>query len=427
MKIIHLTPGTGNFHCGSCHRDNHLVKALRKMGHDVTMVPLYLPLVTDGPAASGASPLFAGGINMFLQQKLRIFRKTPRWLDKWLDAPRLLLAAVKRAGMTSPQDLGEMTLESLRGTDGNQAKEWNRLLDWIRSEGRPDLVSLSNGLLTGLAKKIHQELGVPVVCSLQGEDSFLDTLPEPYRQQSWDLMRENATWVARYIATSDWYAARMRQLMQQPLEKIRTVYNGLDYQGYSPAPAPPETPTIGFLARMIHGKGIGQLVDAFLILAKRNSIPRVRLCLGGTKTEADEPFLEELRQRIAQAGLSNRVEWHPNLSFDEKIQFFQKLTIFSVPATYGEAFGLYVLEALACGVPVVEPDHAGLGELVRQTGGGLLCEADSPESLANAMESLLLDPLKAAHLAQPGRDTVLLQFSADAMAKNFLQAVSDLT
>ena len=52
MRILHLTPGTGSFHCGSCLRDNALVKALRARGHDAMMVPLYLPLVTDADDAN---------------------------------------------------------------------------------------------------------------------------------------------------------------------------------------------------------------------------------------------------------------------------------------------------------------------------------------------------------------------------------------
>lgn len=418
MKIIHLTPGTGNFHCGSCHRDNHLVKALRQRGHDVIMTPLYLPLVTDGEPASGEAPLFVGGINMFLQQKLGLFRKTPRWLDKLFDTPRLLLAAVNRASMTSARDLGEMTLESFRGLSGHQAKEWRRLLDWVCAE-QPDLVSLSNGLLSGLAEPIQKEMRVPVICSLQGEDSFLDSLPEPWLTQCWEAFRRASGSVARFAASSEWYAAQMRQRLQLPEEKVAAVRNGLDLSKYVPADHPPTQPTIGYLARMIHGKGIGQLVEAFLLLKKRGRVPGLRLHLGGTMTAADESYLKTLRASLEAAGVSSHVEWHPNLSLTDKIRFLQGLSVFCVPATYGEAFGLYVLEALACGVPVVEPDHAGLGEIVRATGGGLLVQPNDPQALADGLESLLMNSGQAAHLATGGRQAVLTQFSADRMAADF--------
>lgn len=419
MKIVHLTPGTGNFHCGSCHRDNHLVKALRKLGHDVVMVPLYLPLVTDGPSASENTPMFVGGINLFLQQKFPIFRKSPRWLDKLLDAPSLLLAAVKRAHMTSAKDLGQMTVASFQGTHGPQAKEWQRLLHWIETEEKPDLISLSNGLLNGLAQTIREQLHIPVICSLQGEDSFLDALPEPYKQQSWNLFHQNSTHVARYVATSQWYADQLQARLNLPPGKIATVHNGLDLADYSPAPAPPPHPTIGYLARMIQGKGFDQLITAFIQLKQRGTHPHLRLAIGGTMTNGDQPFIQQQKKRIAAAGLTDSVTWHPNLSAAEKIKFLQSLTILSVPATYGEAFGLYLLESLACGVPVVEPNHAGLAEVVTATQGGLLYDHTQPEALANALETLLQNPDFRAHHAALGRENVLEKFSAQAMATNF--------
>ncbi|MES2705313.1 MAG: glycosyltransferase family 4 protein [Verrucomicrobiota bacterium] len=424
MKIVHLTPGTGNFHCGSCLRDNHLVKALRRMGHDVVMVPLYLPLVTDHEAASGPLPVFAGGINLYLQQKFPIFRRIPRWLHRWLDSPPLLKLAASMASMTSARELGEMTVGSLRGLDGRQADEWQRLIDWIGTEGKPDLVSLSNGLLNGLAPGIRRDLGVPVVCSLQGEDSFLDTLPEPWKSNAWDAFRDNNADVALYIATSDYYRGIMRDRLRLPEEKIITVRNGMDFTGFLPAAAPPEEPVIGFLARLCYGKGLKTLVDAFLLLAPR--LPSARLALAGTTTKADEAFISQMKNALTAAGLTDRVTWRENLDFDQKIQHLQSLSVLSVPATYGEAFGLYIIEAHACGIPVVEPDHAGPGELVRATGGGVLCPPDNPAALADALESLLRDEPRRQALAAAGRESVLRDFTADRMARDFEAACLNL-
>ena len=426
MKIVHLTPGTGNFHCGSCHRDNHLVKALRRLGHEVVMVPLYLPLVTDGPAASGETPMFVGGINLFLQQKFPFLRRMPRWMEKLLDAPKLLLAAVKRAHMTSPQDLGAMTVASFQGIHGPQAKEWQRLLTWLAEVEKPEVVSLSNGLLNGLAPTLQRELGMRVVCSLQGEDSFLDALPEPYRTRSWELFRQNSSSVARYIATSEWYGDQMRERLQLAAGHLAVVHNGLDLSGYGPAPTKPAVRTVGFLSRMIAGKGLGDLVTAFLQLKENGAHPNLRLALGGTMTDGDVPFINQQKQRIAKAGLDAFVSWHPNLSAEEKIAFLQGLTLLSVPATYGEAFGLYILEALACGVPVVEPNHAGLAEIVTATGGGVLYDHTDPRGLSEALAALLADPASAARLAEVGRARVLSEFTADAMARRFAAALPSL-
>ena len=424
MKIVHLTPGTGNFHCGSCLRDNHLVKALRRMGHDVTMVPLYLPLVTDDEPASGSAPVQVGGINLYLRQKLSVFRWMPRFFFRFLDTPGVLRAAADRASMTSAKELGEMTLETLRGQNGRQAEDWQRLVDWIGTEGKPDLISLSNGLLNGLAPAIRHTLGIPVLCSLQGEDSFLDTLPEPYKTKAWDVFRANNSSVARYLATSDYYRGVMKDRLQLSDDHIVTVRNGMDFTGYAPAASPPSLPVIGYLARLCYGKGLQTLVEAFVKLAPR--LPEARLAIAGTTTAADAPFIASQKATLANAGLTERVTWQENLTFGQKVIHLQSLSVLSVPATYGEAFGLYVIEALACGVPVVEPDHAGLTEVVNATGGGVLCAPDDPGALADALESLLRDEPRRLALAALGRETVLTEFTGDRMARDFAAVAADL-
>ncbi len=417
MKIVHLTPGTGNFHCGSCLRDNHLVKALSRMGHEVTMVPLYLPLVTDDEPASGEAPVQVGGINLYLRQKLSLLRFLPRGLFRVLDRPGVLRAAADRASMTSAKELGAMTLETLRGPKGKQAEDWQRLVEWIGTEGKPDLISLSNGLLNGLAPAIKATLGVPVLCSLQGEDSFLDTLPEPFKTQAWEAFRANNAPVERYLATSDYYRGVMKERLRLEDARIVTVRNGMDFSGYAPAAIPPAVPVIGYLARLCYGKGLQTLVEAFVRLAPR--LPEARLALAGTTTVADAPFIAAQKETLARAGLTERVTWQENLSFGEKVQHLQRLSVLSVPATYGEAFGLYVIEALACGVPVVEPDHAGLTEVVNATGGGVLCAPDDAAALADALEALLRDEPRRLALAEHGRAKVLEDFTADRMARDF--------
>jgi glycosyltransferase involved in cell wall biosynthesis len=393
------------------------MKALRARGHDVTMVPLYLPLVTDGAAASPELPVFAGGINLFLKQKLPLFRKAPAWLRRWLDSPKMLLRAAKRAGMTSARQLGEMTVESFRGVTGRQADDWRRLIEWIGKTGQPDVLSLSNGLLNGLAIPAQRELGLPVVCSLQGEDSFLDTLPEPFRTESWQLFRENSAAVHTYVATSEYYASVMRQRLEQSPEKLITVRNGLDLTGYTRQSAPPQPPVIGFLARQIAGKGLHTLVDAFIIAARQH--PTVRLSIAGTATSSDDRFISQQQAKLKAAGLWDRVTWRRDLTVEEKIAHFQSMTVLSVPAGYGEAFGLYVVEALACGVPVVEPDHAGLGELVRATGGGLLCVVNDAASLAAELLRILNDPALRQSLADAGYDSAHGNYTAARMAEDF--------
>ncbi len=426
MRFLHLTPGTGSFHCGSCLRDHALIRALRFRKHDAVMAPLYLPLVTDREFSAQEPAVQVGGVSLYLQQKMPWFHHMPGFIHRWLNKPEKLRKASRRIGMTSSKALGEMTLDSLMGSEGRQWGEWKKLLTWVRGEGKFEVISLSNSLLSGLAPTMEKELGVPVICSLQGEDSFLDTLPDPYREQAWEAMRRNAASIRRFIAPSYYYADHMRKRLGLSAEQITVIPNGIDATSFTMATPDPNWPTIGYFARMIHGKGLTTLVDAFILLAQRGSVPRVKLRIGGAKTDSDEKYIQEQRRKLAAAGLEKRVEFRPNLSFKDKVHFFSDLTILSVPATYGEAFGLYVIEALASGVPVVQPRHGAFPEIIEKTGGGLLCEPDDVESLANALESLLLDADRCDQIAKTGLAGVRAHYSATQMAENFESMLRDV-
>lgn len=426
MRILHLTPGTGSFHCGSCLRDNALIKALRSHGHDAVIVPLYLPMVTDADEANPDAAVRVGGITLYLQQKIPFFRFVPRFVKRWLDDPKRLNVAAKRIGMTSAKDLGQMTVGSLQGEHGRQWHEWRHLVEWIEKEAKPDVISLSNSLLIGLAPAMKRRLGVPVVCSLQGEDSFLDTLIEPWKTEAWALMRENAKSVTRFIAPSKFYADVMQQRLGVDASQMSVVFNGLNFDLYERVRREPETPTIGYLARMIHGKGLTTLVDAFIELAQRSTVPDVRLRVAGAQTAEDLEYLSLLHKKLKAANLLQRVTFEPNISFEEKVEFLHEITVFSVPATYGEAFGLYVAEAQACGVPVVQPRHGAFQEILSVTQGGILCQPDDVKALADGLETLLLDDAKRRQLSSVGKFHARAHFSSSRMAERFENVLAGL-
>lgn len=419
MRLLHLTPGTGSFHCGSCLRDNALVRALRARGHDALMVPLYLPLVTDAEEASPEQPVRVGGVGLFLQQKLPWFRFLPGFVHRLLDRPALLRWASRRMGMTGARDLGEMTVGSLLGEASPQWPEWDKLVRWIGDECRPDLVVLSNSLLCGLAPALRGRLGLPVVCSLQGEDGFLDALVEPYRSRAWELMRRNADAVVRFVAPSAFYAGLMAERLGVDSSRMKVVPNGLTLGKYAGENREPGVPTIGYLARMIHGKGLTTLIDAFVELAPMPGMETVRLRVGGAVTPSDESYVGGLKEKLRQAGFADRVTWEPNLSFEAKVRFLHELSVFSVPATCGEAFGMYVIEAQACGVPVVEPRHGAFPEILAQTRGGLLCEPDDPRSLAATLRELLTMGPERREMGVRAREQTEKLFSAERMAEKF--------
>ncbi|MCY3021203.1 MAG: glycosyltransferase family 4 protein [Planctomycetota bacterium] len=422
MRIVQLTPGAGGMFCGACMRDNALVAALRKLGHDVTLIPLYTPLTLDEPGNS-EDRVFFGGVNVFLQQKSALFRHTPGWLDKPLDNPRLLREAARLAVKTRPEDLGELTISVLRGEEGRQLKELEKLTAWLTAQPKPDIVCLSNALLSGLARRLRAALKAPIVCTLQGEDFFVDGLPEPQRKQAWALLRERAADIDAFIAVSRYYGEVMRERLMLPAEKTHVVHNGIDLSGYGPARSRPAHPTVGYLARLAPEKGLHTLVEAFGHLHRRGKAPGVRLRIAGSQTDGDKPFVAELRRGLKRDGLAPHVDILPNLDRAQKIGFLQSLSVFSVPAVYGESFGLYVLEALVCGVPVVQPRHAAFPELIEATGGGVLCEPGDVWDLAAKLEELLLDEPRRAALGAAGRDKVIEHFSIERAARGVEQVL----
>ncbi|MDQ6631015.1 MAG: glycosyltransferase family 4 protein, partial [Verrucomicrobiota bacterium] len=398
MNLIQITPGAGPMFCGGCFRDNALVAALRKLGHATTMVPLYLPLTLDEENQSAGTPIFFSGINVYLGEKSAFFRRAPEFLRKCFASPTLLNSAANFASKTRPQDLGDLTLSMLRGEEGNQTRELDELISWLKKNGKPDLISLSNALLIGLARKLKRELKVPVVCSLQGEDFFLNSLLADYREKAWKLLAQRAVDVDLFIAPSIYFASVMRERLNFPSRKIKVVWNGINLQGFENRIPNPESripnPVIGFFARLCQEKGLPALVDAYIEIRKRNRVTNLKLKIGGSFGPADEPLVNKQKEKLRGAGVLAEVEFHPNLNRQDKIKFLKSLTVFSVPAFYGEAFGLYVIEALAAGVPVVQPRHAAFPELIEATSGGILYEPGDFVALADSLEELLLNPEK---------------------------------
>ncbi len=433
MNIVQLTPGAGAMYCGNCLRDNALVKAWRRGGHEVVMIPLYLPLTLDEPDQSAGAPLFFGGISVYLEQQSAVFGHAPGWFHDLLASPRALRWAGKWAGRTRPAELGAVTLSMLRGEEGRQAPELDRLLDWLKRQApKVDVLCLSNALLLGMAQRLRRELAAPLICFLQGEDSFLDALPETHRQACWNAVAERAAEIDQFIAPTRYFAERMMQRLALPADRVAVVPNGINLEGFRSTPARSETeppvkaPVLGYFARMCAEKGLGALVDAFLALRQRDRVRGLKLRVGGTCGPADEPFVGGLRRRLEAAGLAAESEFCPNIDRPAKIDFLHSLSVFSVPALYGEAFGLYIVEAMAAGVPVVQPRTASFPELMEATGGGILVPPGDATALAEAIEGLLLDPGRARALGRAGRTTVFDKFSAKSMAEGTLGVFNQL-
>ncbi len=426
MKILYITAGAANMYCGSCFRDNALAAELISRGHDVMLLPMYTPTRTDEANVSHER-VFFGGINVYLQQNVSLFRKTPRILDRLWDSPFILNLASRRSIPTNPKLLGELTVSMLRGEDGYQRKELEKLVDWLQHEAPPDVINLPYTLLIGLAKPLKEALKRPVCCTLQGEDLFLNGLQEPYRTEALELIRANTKHVDSFLAVSDYYAEFMPTYLGIPQDKISVVRLGINTTGYRIREKDRNAPyTIGYFARVAPEKGLHVLTRAYQLLRSREDFPSARLEVAGYLGAENETYLKEIEQQMRGAGLADEFQYRGMLDREEKIEFLRRLDVLSVPATYDEPKGMFLLEAMACGVPVVQPRRGAFTEIVERTKGGLLVDPDNEESLADGIFELYTNQALADELGASGFSSVRELYSARQMAESAVEVYGRL-
>jgi glycosyltransferase involved in cell wall biosynthesis len=408
-------------YCGSCLRDNALAAELLARGHDVTLTPLYTPTRTDEQNVSRRR-VFFGGISVFLEQHSSLFRHTPGFVDRLWDSEWVIRMASKRQIKVDPRRLGKLTVSMLRGEQGFQRKEIDKLLAWLRTEPGFDVINLPYALLLGLAEPLKRTLRAPVCCTLQGEDLFLNGLGEPYRQQSLDLIRAAAVHVDAFLPVSQYYSDYMPGYLGVPREKMRLVPLGISLDGYLPRlHERSEVFTIGYLARIAPEKSLHLLAQAYGRLRQRPGIGRSRLIVAGYLAPEHQKYLEEIRAGLRRDGLEGDFEYRGEVDRAQKIAFLHSVDVFSVPATYLEPKGIFLFEAMATGVPVVQPNHGAFPEVLHRTGGGILVEPDNPEALADGIFELWRDPERARRLGEAGargvRDHYTVGHMADAVER----------
>jgi len=437
MRILLLTPGTGNFLCGSCLRDNQLALSLCALGHDAVLAPLYLPFALEEHSRASDSGVAAppvhdlaihmGGINVYLQQKLPALRHLPRFVRDRLDSPGLLRFVSRRANMTDASGHGPMTLSMVQGEHGRQREELRRLVEWARTLGRIDAVLLSNVMLAGLARELRVALECPIFSTLQGEAPFLDHLDREHSTRCWAVLGERARELDGVLPVSHYTANLMTERLGLDPARVHVVWNGIDLEGF----APPNLegleraaggPTIGYVARMCRDKGLPLLLDAFERV--KAELPTARLVAAGAVWNEDRALVEELRARVVERGFGADVELVGPVSRDAKLALLRRCDVFSVPACYGESFGLYLLEAWASGVPCVQPRHGAFPELLEATGGGLLVEPNDSAALAEGLLTLLRDPDRARQLGAGAATVVAERLHATQMARDVARVLA---
>ena len=338
----------------------------------------------------------------------------------------------------------------LKGEHGYQRKEVDKLASWLSSEIRPEIVNLTNVLLSGLVHdiKARNKAKLPIIGTLQGDDIFLEMLPEPYKTQALDLVRQHCRTLDGFIATSAYYADFMAEYLQIERARIDVVHPGINLKGFgvgepsavkigepspvrgrSASPLPTIQPltglgspissslAVGYFARICPEKGLHVLVEAVQLLKKIPGSPPCRLRVAGWLGENNHGYLNELVARIRSWGWIDDFEHVDCPDHASKLAFLQSLDVLSVPTIYREPKGLYILEALASGVPVVQPRHGSFPELIEATGGGLLVNPNDPAHLAQTLCHLLDRPALRQELGEKGRQTVHERFHAAAMAE----------
>jgi glycosyltransferase involved in cell wall biosynthesis len=425
VKIAQIAAGAAGMYCGSCLHDNTLAAAMIKKGHDVALIPTYTPIRTDEDDVS-IDRVFYGAVNVYLEQKSALFRHTPWLVDRLLNRRGVLDWASGRSATVEASHLGDLTLSVLEGEHGKQAKELERLVAWLRDELHPEIVILPNSMFLGAAARIRRELEVPVLCAVQGEDLFLEQLVEPWHGRVAALMRKKAGDVDGFLSMSGYYADYMAGVLRIDRSRFHVVPLGLKLDGHGDCAGPGEGDpfVIGYLARLCPEKGLHLLVESFRQLAERVGRERVLLRIAGYRGERDREYVEGICEQIHLWGLDDRVEMVGEVDRAQKIEFLSGLHVLSVPTVYREPKGLFVLEALANGVPVVLPRHGAFPEMIDATGGGVLFEPGSTDELAACLQALMDDPARRASLAQAGKSAVHERHSDGRMAEQTLELLA---
>ena len=426
MRITSITAGAGGMYCGSCIRDNALAAALTRRGHEVTLLPLYTPTRTDDENVS-RKRVFFSGVSVYLEQYVSLFRRTPWLLDRLWESPRLLRFFSGRM-KTDPGQLGGLTVSMLEGTHGRQRKEFDKLVHWLRGQPRPDVVDISNSMLIGLAEPLRQALGCPVNCTLQGENVFLDGLPEPHRSRALALIRERVARVDSFVAVSDYYAECMSRHLGIPGARMHVVPLGVDVERFRPGPDSAAAPlTVGYFGRIAPEKGVHRLCDVYAALRGRGALAGSRVELAGYLGPEHAAWWRSVESANADRGLAGDVRYRGELALDDKVAFLQALDLFVVPAEYDDPKGLSLIEAMACGVPVAAPRRGTYTELLERTGGGVLFEPGHAEGLEQALVALAADPARRAELGRRAAEGVRARYSTDEMAARALDVYARLT
>ena len=384
MKILFIIPGSGDsFYCGNCFRDSLQAAALRRAGHQVVVMPLYLPLTDQ--AFQADTPLFFPATTFYVASNFFRKRRMPKWMERMLSSKSALKMAASFAGSTSAEGMEGMTLSMIYGDDKVFNEQVNRLIDWIENHEQPDVIHFSSSLLTGIAKAIKQRIRIPIVCSLQDEEVWIDSLKAKFSEIAWQGILENIPFIDKFITTSEFYRNVALSKMPQ-IKDIEVIYPGVAAEQYA-SEHYPANPVIGYFYHINHINGVEILADAFVKLKNRDTIPHLKLKIGGGYTSHDKKVIHTIRKTLAPFAAD--VEIKEGYRLEDHKRFYSEISVVCVPITFEESIGLYLCEAFAAGRPAVEPATGSFKEIVGDA--GVIYSPNDSDALADALEKLLTD------------------------------------
>jgi len=418
MKIVYLITGSGgSFYCANCYRDMLYFRAIKKVpGTTAKAIPLYLPPDSDVNREDAFDKnVFFGAISLYMREKIRIFRNMPQFLEKFFNCKPFLRLAAKLAGTTSSEGLEDMTLNMIEGDNAFRPDEMRRLVNYMKSEGMPDVIHLSNALILGLARQIKKMMDVKIVCSLLNEDDWIDDMAEPYKSKAWKMIGAESVYVDGFITPSRYYKEHFISKTGVKGDNIHIVPLGFDPPEYARSKDLSKPPAIGFFDRISYHNGFDKLVDAFIMLKSRDDIPGLTLNVCGGYTGVDKPFITEQIRKIREKGLQKSIRIYPEFSGEKKAEFFNDVDIISVPVRKHDGYGLYILEANSAGIPVVQPATGAFPEIIEMTGGGTTYSPDTVDELAASLKIMLTDRELRTRMGAAGSSYVRLLLSLSNM------------
>lgn len=429
MKIVYLITGSGgSFYCGNCYRDMIYLRAIRKVpGIKASAIPLYLPPDDTNIETGLDKNVFFGAISMFLREKVPFLRNMPVFLDKIFDSAPMLRMAAKRAGTTRTEGLEDMTLNMIKGENAFPEKELQRLVDYLCKDGKPDIIHLSNALIIGLARRLKRKIDVKIVCSLLNEDDWIDEMAEPFQSNAWKLIAREAGNVDAFLTPSQYYKDFFIAKTGISDLNINVVPLGLDPDHEILGVEKKDNwPAIGYFCRINSQNGFDKLVDAFIQLKSGDTLPGLTLHVSGGYTGDDKPFIAEQIRKIKTAGLKYFIRIYPEFHGNSKQEFFSNIDVICVPVRKHDGYGLYLLEANAAGIPVVQPETGAFPEIIARTCGGITYSPDDITALTENLVNVFNDKDLLARLGANGKKNVLKELSLERMSEGLSKVYNEL-